>query len=122
MRHIELGIGPPDQDPGIQKLLVGIVIGAVTARPLRVELHPYVDAGFLPVDDGRDETRFGKRELFYKKRSLRSIDEFADWFQAVIGLDNQTRRERKHNFGMASTGGIASLCYRSIVQLPLTRW
>jgi hypothetical protein len=44
-------------------LLVGFVIGAIAARSCRIEHHPHVDTGILPVDDRRDQTRFGEREL-----------------------------------------------------------
>jgi hypothetical protein len=67
MRHVEVRVGPLDRDPGIQKLLVGLVIGAVTAGARRVEHDAHVDARLLPIDDGRDQTRFGKRELFDQK-------------------------------------------------------
>ncbi len=60
----------PDHPGGIQKLLVGPVISAVTAGPRGIKLHAHVDARFLAIDDGRDQIRFGKRELFDQKRSL----------------------------------------------------
>jgi len=59
MCDVEVGVGPLNRDPGILKLLVRLVIGPVTARPRRIELHTHLDAGILPVDDGRDQTRFG---------------------------------------------------------------
>jgi hypothetical protein len=80
-------------------LLVCLVIGPIAPGPLRVEHHPHVDAGVFAVDDGRDQTRFGERELLDQKRTLRRIDEFADWIQPVVGLYNQTRGERHHDFG-----------------------
>ncbi len=63
VRHVELGIGPLDRDAGALELLIRLVICPITPVPSGIELHPHVDAGFLPVDDGRDQTRFGKREL-----------------------------------------------------------
>jgi hypothetical protein len=63
VRHVELGIGLLDSDAGALELLIRLVICPITPGPSGIELHPHVDAGFLPVDDGRDQTRFGKREL-----------------------------------------------------------
>jgi hypothetical protein len=104
VRDVELRIRPLHRDPGVLKLLVGLVVGAVTAGSRRIELHPHIDSGFLPINGGGDQTRFGERELLDQQRILRGIDEFADRIQAVVGLDNQTRREREHDFGMLAPG------------------
>jgi hypothetical protein len=103
------------------KLLEGLIIRSIAARSRGIELHPDIDACLLPVNDGGDQTRLGERELLDEKGILRGIDEFADRIQAIIGLDNQTRREREHDFADASTGALASLCYRVNVQLAVTR-
>jgi hypothetical protein len=104
VRHVELGLDHWTRYPGILKLLEGLVIGPISPGPLRIEHGAHVDAGFRPVDYGRDQSRLGESELLDEKRIPGRIDELANRFQAVVWLGNQTLRERGHDFGMLAPG------------------